>query len=100
MKKIFLICLLILLTPFLSGCVIFSSWVLKGDGKNLAGGYGIVTGEARRADIIGLRYLLITTQKVDKKLLEKLPLVRIVVDNDNKAKDVQIGPEQNFGPVE
>lgn len=93
MKKIIA---LLLLMPFLSGCMVFNCWVIKGDGKDVTGGYKLATGEARRIDAIGLRYLLITDQKIDKKFLEEMPIIKIIVDNDNKTKTVEVGPEVNF----
>ena len=98
MKKIILALSLVFLVPLLSGCLILNAWVLKGDGKNLGGGYGPATGEAKRADIIGLRYLCITDQRITTSFLENLPVIRITVDNDNKTKSIEIGPEVNFEP--
>lgn len=92
MKKIVLI--LLCVVPLLSGCVILRISTLKADGKNIGGAYALATGQAKRMDLIAIGYTVLTTERLDEKLLRSLPKVLIKVDSDNKIKEV--GIETNF----
>ena len=98
MKKLFIVLLLICLIPMLSGCVFLNAWILKGDGKKFGGSYGLAGGNVENLDIIAMRYLLITDQKVTKTFLENLLAAKISVDKDNAVKEVSFGPVTNFTP--
>ena len=91
MRKCSLLVLFVLMCLCLTSCTILNTWCLKGDGKDLKGGYQMITGAAGRADVVFARSLLITTQKVDKAFLENLPTAKVIVSDDNKAKSVSIG---------
>ena len=72
----------LLILPFLSGCTFLNAWVIKGDGKDMSGSYAITSGKADRLDVLGFRYLLITTEKVTTEFLQNLPTIKIIVDKD------------------
>ena len=98
MKKILHLIVLCLLVSTLSGCMFINSWILKGDGKKLGGSYGLTDANADNLDVIAMRYLFITDQKIDKEILESLLAARISVDKDNAIKEVSFGPVTNFEP--
>ena len=91
MKRI--LCLILLL-PFLAGCMFLRISTIKADGKDMGGIYGVISGQAKRMDLIGIGYTVLTTEKLTKDLLRNLPVVVIKVDSDNKIKEVKI--ETNF----
>lgn len=88
MKRILL---LFCVVPLLSGCTIHNAWIIKGYGKDVKGAYQVASGEAGRIDAIFTRTFFFTTQKVDKELLDSLPGTKVIVDNDNKVKNIGIG---------
>lgn len=94
MKKVLLCSIFLILCIGLTGCTLFNAWLIKGDGKNLKGGYEMASGEAGKVDVIFGRSLLITTQKVNKEFMQSLPAVKVVVDTDNKTKSVVIGKQE------
>lgn len=75
-----------------SGCLLLNTWLVKGDGKDLKGNYQMAGGNASNVDIVFARTLLITTQKVNKELLESLPSVRTMTSNETRS--VEIGKEK------
>ena len=81
---------LLLLLPLLSGCTLLRISTLKADGKDIGGAYALVTGNAKRMDLIGIGYTVITTEQLTEELLNKLPKVLIRVDQDNKVKEIGI----------
>ena len=82
--------ILLLLIPLLSGCMFLRISVLKADGKGIGGAYALVSGNAKRMDLIGIGYTVLTTEKLDEELLRSLPKVLIKVDSDNKVKEVSV----------
>ena len=96
--KIFRLVLVCCLIPLLTGCMLLNCWIIKGDGKGLGGSYQMISGKADNMDVIGMRYLLLTDQKMDKKTFESLLAAKITVGDDNKIKTVSFGPVTNFEP--
>jgi len=89
-RKPLLPIILLLLIPFLSGCMFLRISVLKADGKGIGGAYALISGNAKRMDLIGIGYTILTTEELDEELLRSLPKVLIQVDQDNKVKEVHI----------
>ena len=85
---------ILLIVPLLTSCMVLRISTIKADGKNIGGTYAMATGNAKRMDLIGIGYTVLTTERMSEKILSDLPKVLIQVDKDNQIKEVKI--ETNF----
>ena len=77
----------------LTGCTVLNAWLVKADIKDIKGVYPPASGEAGRGDAIFSRYFLYTTEKA-RPIIESIPHMKVIVDNDNRTKSAIIGTEK------